>query len=73
MLSIYWNSNQKEIGKDSEGIRKSKLFIDKHNWEEINYPSEKDDWIKFEKNNLTTAANVLYATKEKSKCLRFKT
>ena len=59
MLPICWNSDQKEIGKDSGGIRKIKPFIDKHNWEELNYPSEKDDWTKFEKNNLTNAANVL--------------
>ena len=27
--------------------------------------SEKDDWTKFEKNNITIALNVLYAKKEK--------
>ena len=36
-----------------------------YNWERINYPSEKDDWKKFEKNNVTIALNVLYAKKEK--------
>ena len=36
-----------------------------YNWEGINYPSEKDDWKKFEKNNVTIAFNVLYAKKEK--------
>ena len=36
-----------------------------YNWEGINYPSEKDDWKKFEKNNVTIALNVLYAKKEK--------
>ena len=35
--------------------------IDKHNWKDINYPSGKDDWKKFEKNNPTIALNVLYA------------
>ena len=34
---------------------KIKPFIDKCNWERINYPSEKDDWKKFEKNHLTIA------------------
>ena len=29
------------------------------------FPSEKDDWKKFEKNNVTIALNVLYAKKEK--------
>ena len=30
------------------------------------FPSEKDDWKKFEKNNVTIALNVLYAKKEKN-------
>ena len=46
--------------------------IDKYNWEGINYPSEKDDWKKFEKNNLTITRNVLYVKKNNS-CLCFKT
>ena len=31
--------------------QKIKPFIDKYNWEGINYPSEKDDWKNIEKNN----------------------
>ena len=27
-------------------MTKIKLFIDKYNWERINYPSKKDDWKK---------------------------
>ena len=45
----------------------------KHNWEEMNYPSEKDGYKKFEKNNVIIALNVLYAKKEKNKsylCLK---
>ena len=44
---------------------KIKSFINKYNWEGINFPSEKDDWKKFEKNNLAIALNVLYAKREK--------
>ena len=40
--------------------------MDKHNQEEINYSSEKDDWKKFEKNNLTISLDVLYATIEET-------
>ena len=36
----------------------------KYNWEGINFPSEKDDWNKTEKNTVTVALNVLYAKKE---------
>ena len=32
----------------------------------MNYASEKDDWKKFEKSNLTIALNVLHAKKEKN-------
>ena len=40
----------------------------------MNFPSEKDDWKFFEKNNVTIAPNVLYAKKEKYiSCLCFKT
>ena len=35
--------NHKEIGKDSRRITKIKPFIDKYNWEGVNYPLEKDD------------------------------
>ena len=40
--------------------------MDKHNQEGINYLSEKDDWKKFEKNNLTISLDVLYATNEET-------
>ena len=41
--------NYEEIKKDPQRITKIKLFINKYNWEGINYPSEKNDWKKFEK------------------------
>ena len=47
--------NHEEIKKDPN----------KYNWEGIHYPSEKDDWKKFEENNLKVAFNVLYAKREK--------
>ena len=58
--------NHEEIGKHPERITKIKPFINKYNWEGINYPSEKEDWKKIDKNNLTIALNVLYAKKEKN-------
>ena len=47
--------NYEEIKKDLQRITKIKN----------NFPSQKDDWRKFEKNNVTIALNVLYAKKEK--------
>ena len=58
--------NYEEIKKDPQKRTKIKLFINKYNWEGINYPSENDDWKKFEKNNVTIALNVSYAKKEKN-------
>ena len=57
--------NHEETEKYSERITKIKPFINKYNWEGINFPSEKDYWKKIEKNNLKIAINVLYAKKEK--------
>ena len=42
------------------------LYVDSPAWiknkrERINFPSEKDDWKKFDKNNVTIALNILYA------------
>ena len=55
--------NRKEIKKDLQRIRKIKPFKDKYNWEEIHFSSEKDDWKKFNKYNVTIILNVLYAKK----------
>ena len=49
--------------KNPEIITKIKPFINKYKWEGINVSVEKDDWRKFEKNNVTIALNVLHAKK----------
>ena len=60
-----------EIKKDSQRITKIRPFVNKYNWEGINFSSEKDDWKKIEKSNLIIALNVLYAKKEKYFLLMF--
>ena len=55
--------NHEEIKKDPQRITKIKTFINKYNREGINVASKKDDWRKFEKNNLTIALTVLYVKK----------
>ena len=64
--------NYKKIEKNPGRMTKTKAFIDKYNWEGINYLSGKDDWKKLEKDNLTIALNVLYIKKGYMPCLRFK-
>ena len=57
------------MGKHPEIITKIKPITNKYNWEKINFPSEKDDWKKIEKNNVTVALNVLYVNKRKKHTL----
>ena len=42
--------NHEELKEDTQRITKNH-YIDKHDWEEINYPSKKYDWKNFEKNH----------------------
>ena len=48
------------IETHSERISKLKPYINKYNWEEIQFLAEPKDWIKFEQNNQTTALNILF-------------
>ena len=45
--------------KDPQRVTKIKPFINKYNWEGINFSSEKDDWRKLQNNNVTIPLNVL--------------
>ena len=58
--------NYIEIKKYPQIISKNKLFINKYNWEGINFPSEKDDWKKLEKNNVIIALIFLDLKKAKN-------
>ena len=59
--------NYGETESRPERVSSTKPFVNKYNWEGINYPSKIDDWKTFEKNNPTIALNILY-TKEKEIC-----
>ena len=50
--------NPEQIEKDLQRISKNNSF--KNNWKEINFPSHKNDWKKFETNNETIALNNLF-------------
>ena len=39
--------------------------MNKYNWKRINVLSEKNDWRKFEKSNVTIALKGLYAKRQK--------
>ena len=51
--------NLDKIKKDPQRVSKIKPFIEKYNWEHIDFPSTSKDWKKFECNN-EVALNILY-------------
>ena len=73
MLSIHRNSciKSKRSRKNPERKTKIKPFINKYNWEGINYTSEKGDWKTLEKNNLTIALIFCMLKKKKYILLMF--
>ena len=52
--------NYQTIKTNPERISKLKPYINKYNWEGIDFPAGPKDWIKFEKNNKKIALNILY-------------
>ena len=62
--------NHEKIEKHPEKISKIKSFIDKYNWQEINYLSEIEDWKKIEEKE-SIALNVFHVKKEKNILLMF--
>ena len=67
MVSIRCNSWIKlwRNKKHPKILIKTKLFINKYNWEVTNFPSETNDWEISLKNNVTIALNDLYTETEK--------
>ena len=51
--------NLDKIKKDPQRVSKIKHFIEKYNWEDIDFPSTSKDWKKFECKN-KVALNILY-------------
>ena len=52
--------------KQPERISKLKPYINKYNWEGIDFPAGPKEWQKFEQNNKTIALNIyLYHTVQK--------
>ena len=48
------------IKKDPQRISKLKPYIYQHNWKDIKFSLDKEDWKKFEQNNKEIAVNVLF-------------
>ena len=43
----------------------SHIFINQYNWKGIKFPSDKEDWEKFEQNNKEIALNILFVPHDK--------
>ena len=54
--------NHQSIKKDPQRISKIKPFIDQYNRKDIDFPSHRKDWKKFESNNKSIALNILYTS-----------
>ena len=52
--------NYDKIDRNPQRISKVKPFIDNYNWKDINFPSTRKNWNKFELNNNNIALNILY-------------
>ena len=53
------------IKKDPQKISKLKPYINQYNWKDINFPSQKEGWGKFEQNNKEIALNILFVPHNK--------
>ena len=52
--------NFNKIDKHHQRISKIKPFIENYNWNDINFPTIKKDWNRFQVNNKNVALNILY-------------
>ena len=53
-------SNYQNIERNPQRISKLKPYINKYNWEGIEFPAGPKDWKKFERNNKAIALNILF-------------
>ena len=53
------------IKKDPQKISKLKPYINQYNWKGTKFPSDKEDWKKFEQNNKEIALNILFVPHNK--------
>ena len=57
--------NYRTIKENPERISKLKKYINQYNWKDIKFPSNKEDWKKFEENNKEIALDVLFVPHNK--------
>ena len=63
--------NFKQVKSHPERIPNIEPFINQYNWKEMDFPSHRKDWKKFESNNKSITLNILYLPYKT--CIYFKT
>ena len=58
--SVAVELNYDEIGKSHQRVNNGKPFVEKYDWNGVNFPPEIPDWKRSESNNKSIALNVLY-------------
>ena len=58
--ALYDALNYQPIETDPQRISKLKPYVNKYNWEGIEFPAGQKDWTTFEQNNKTIALNILF-------------
>ena len=58
--ALYDALNYRNIERDPQRISKLKPYINKYNWEGIEFPVGSKDWKNFEQHNKTIALNILF-------------
>ena len=58
MYAVTVALNHAEINNHPERINKIIPYIKNCNWDRINFPSQRKDWERFEKDNTDTALNI---------------
>ena len=53
------------IKKNPQKVSKLRPYINQYNWKDIKFPSDKEDWRKFEQNNKEIGLNVLFVPYKK--------
>ena len=59
--------NYQNIETHPERISKLKPYINRYNWEGIDFPVGTKEWKKFEQNNKTIALNILFIPHKNNK------
>ena len=54
-----------KIKNDPQEESKIKSYINQYNWKDIRFPSDEEDWKKFEQNNKEIAMNILFVPHNK--------